>query len=97
MNADFKECLSKNKIMEFSRGKTLASNELKIAEDDYKTAKMSFTQSGYKWATVQAYYSGSSGGVPGTPYLIRFRKNQVWCPYVPVVQGSGVLEMGELQ
>ncbi|MCD4812860.1 HEPN domain-containing protein [bacterium] len=57
MNAGFKECLSKNKIMEFSRGKALASKEIKIAEDDYKTAKVSFDQSGYKWATVQAYYS----------------------------------------
>lgn len=57
MNADFNECLKKHKISEFTRGKALAAKELGIAREDFKTAKQSYERSGYKWATVQAYYS----------------------------------------
>lgn len=57
MSSDFDECLKKGKISEFSRGQALAAKELRTAEEDLKTAKISFEQSGFKWATVQSYYS----------------------------------------
>ena len=39
MNAEFKECLRRKKIWEFSRGKSLAEKELKIAEKDFGDGK----------------------------------------------------------
>lgn len=57
MSGEFKECLRKRKITVFTRGKTLAAKEYRIAGEDYHTAQASFSQDRYKWATVQAYYS----------------------------------------
>lgn len=57
MTAEFDECLQKKKITEFSRGTELAGKELRIAEEDFQTAQVSFSQDRFKWATVQAYYS----------------------------------------
>ena len=57
MNAEFKECLRRKKIWEFSRGKSLAEKELKIAEKDFGDGKEGFEREKYKWSTVQAYYS----------------------------------------
>ena len=57
MNPEFKDCLRKNKLKKFSRGKALVNKELKSAEEDLKTAKESFNNENYKWATIQCYYS----------------------------------------
>lgn len=57
MTLDFAECLKRGKITKFSRGKALAAKELRIAEEDFQTAKASFAEQSHKWATVQAYYS----------------------------------------
>lgn len=57
MNPEFKECLKKQKLKKFSRGKALVSKELKTAEEDLKTAKVSFNNENYKWTTIQCYYS----------------------------------------
>lgn len=57
MNPEFKDCLKKQKIKKFSRGKALVNKELKTAEDDLKTAKESFNNENYKWTTIQCYYS----------------------------------------
>lgn len=57
MNAEFKECLGKGKIQEFSRGKSLVKKEFKTAEKDLIDAKDSFEREKYKWATIQFYYS----------------------------------------
>jgi len=57
MNPEFKDCLKKQKLKKFSRGKALVSKELKTAEEDLKPAKVSFNNENYKWATIQCYYS----------------------------------------
>ena len=57
MNPEFKDCLRKRKLKKFSRGKALVNKELKSAEEDLKTAKESFNNENYKWATIQCYYS----------------------------------------
>ncbi|MCJ7579876.1 MAG: HEPN domain-containing protein [Candidatus Aminicenantes bacterium] len=57
MIPEFKDCLKKQKLKIFSRGKALVSKELKTAEEDLKTAKVSFKNENYKWATIQCYYS----------------------------------------
>ncbi len=57
MNPEFESCLKRGKIKEFSQGKSLAQKELKTAENDLIEAKKTFQEEGYKWATIQSYYS----------------------------------------
>lgn len=57
MNPEFEACLKRGKIKEFSQGKSLAQKELKTAGSDLNEAKETFQKEGYKWATIQAYYS----------------------------------------
>lgn len=57
MNPEFKECLKRNKIKEFPRGKALVKGALKTAQEDLASAEKSFNEKGYKWATIQSYYS----------------------------------------
>jgi len=57
MNPEFKDCLRKQKLKKFSRGKALVNKELKSSAEDLKTAKESFNNENYKWATIQCYYS----------------------------------------
>lgn len=57
MNPEFKACLTKGKIQEFSRGWPLVKKEMKTAEEDLTAAKDSFNRQKYKWATIQSYYS----------------------------------------
>jgi len=54
---DFKDCLKRGKIKEFSKAKSLIPKELDSAKSDLKTAQDSIKQKNYKWATIQAYYS----------------------------------------
>ncbi len=57
MSQEFKNCLAKGKIKEFSPGKNLAPKELRLAEDDLNTARKSFSESNFKWCIIQSYYS----------------------------------------
>jgi uncharacterized protein (UPF0332 family) len=57
MNKDFEKCLKAGKIKKFSRGKVLAAREIKLAEEDLKTALKSFKDANYRWCVVQIYYS----------------------------------------
>jgi uncharacterized protein (UPF0332 family) len=57
MNFEYKDCVEKGKIKEYSRGFELAGKELLEGEDDLKTALESFSQDKFKWATVQSYYA----------------------------------------
>ncbi|MBM2820712.1 MAG: hypothetical protein HW405_472 [Candidatus Berkelbacteria bacterium] len=57
MSLEYKDCLEKQKIRTFSRGKTLAKKELLTAKEDLKRAQATFKQKDYKWTTIQAYYS----------------------------------------
>lgn len=54
---DFKDCLKRGKIKEFSKAKSLIPKEFDSAKSDLKTAQDSIKQENYKWATIQAYYS----------------------------------------
>ena len=56
-DTDFKDCLKRGKIKEFSKAKSLIPKELDSAKSDLKTAQDSIKQENYKWATIQAYYS----------------------------------------
>jgi uncharacterized protein (UPF0332 family) len=57
MSIEFEECLKKQKIREFTRGKSLTGKELKTAEEDLKAGKKSMDDGNYKWSTIQFYYS----------------------------------------
>ncbi|MBU3918745.1 HEPN domain-containing protein [Patescibacteria group bacterium] len=57
MNLNFEKCLERGKIREFSRGRFLVGKEMEGAELDFKSAKESFQNKNYKWATIQTYYS----------------------------------------
>jgi len=57
MTREHDECIKKGKIKPFSRGITLAPNELETAKSDLETARKTYKESDYKWATIQIYYS----------------------------------------
>ena len=57
MGLEYKECLQKQKIRKFIRGRSLASKELRTAESDLKRAGATCKQKDYKWATIQGYYA----------------------------------------
>ena len=57
MNPEFEQCLKKNKIREFSRGKALMTKTLGTAQRDLERAEKTFNDKDYKWATIQSYYS----------------------------------------
>lgn len=57
MNYEFKKCLDNRKLVSTSFVKRLVNKELKVAEEDLKSAKRSFKERSLKWATVQGYYS----------------------------------------
>lgn len=53
----FENCLKRQKIRSFSRGKTLASKEINLAKADLDRGIKTFKEDDFKWATIQAYYS----------------------------------------
>jgi len=56
-NTKYQDCVKKERIREFSRGKVLISKELDPAASDYNAAEESFERENYKWCTIQTYYS----------------------------------------
>jgi len=50
MNPEFESCLKKNKIREFSQGKSLVEKELNTALKDFNEAKESLERGKFKWA-----------------------------------------------
>lgn len=57
MTREHDECIKKGKIKPFSRGITLAPKELETARADLETARKTYKQDDFKWATIQIYYS----------------------------------------
>ena len=57
MTIEHDECIKKGKIKPFSRGVTLAPKELETAKADLETARKTYKEGDYKWATIQIYYS----------------------------------------
>ncbi len=56
MTIEYDDCVKKGRIRPFSQGKELAAKELQLAKEDFDTAKASFKDEKYKWATIQLYY-----------------------------------------
>lgn len=57
MTLEYDECIKKGKITSFSRGNSLASNELETAKSDLERARKTYQDGDYKWTTIQIYYS----------------------------------------
>jgi len=57
MNPEFEQCLKRNKIRKFPRGKALLTKTLGTAQRDLERAEKTFDDKDYKWATIQSYYS----------------------------------------
>jgi uncharacterized protein (UPF0332 family) len=57
MIKNFSRCLQLGKIKRFSRGKTLAPKEIRLAEEDLKTALKSWRDKNFRWCVIQLYYS----------------------------------------
>jgi uncharacterized protein (UPF0332 family) len=57
MTREHDECIKKGKIKPFSRGITLAPKEIETAKSDLETARKTYKEGDYKWATIQIYYS----------------------------------------
>lgn len=74
----FEKCLKRGKIRSFSRGNALAKKELKTAQSDLRSAKDTFKQNNYKWATIQCYYSMFHSG-RALLYAKNFREKSHQC------------------
>ncbi|MBU4376518.1 MAG: HEPN domain-containing protein [Candidatus Omnitrophica bacterium] len=57
MRITFKDCVVKKRIFYFKSSKHLIKPEPEEAVSDLSTAEKEFSESGFKWATVKAYYS----------------------------------------
>jgi uncharacterized protein (UPF0332 family) len=57
MSQEFKKCIQRGKIKKFSPGPRLAGKELKLAEEDLKTAVKSAKEKNFRWSIIQSYYS----------------------------------------
>lgn len=57
MTLEHDDCIKKGKIKPFSRGVTLAPKEIEAAKADLETARKTYKEGDYKWATIQIYYS----------------------------------------
>ena len=78
MNADFKECLRRKRIWEFSRGKSLAEKEIKTAEKDLNDGKEGLQREKYKWSTVQSYYA-MFHSARALLYIKNYRERSHYC------------------
>lgn len=57
MRITFKDCIARKRIVCFPEAKHLVTGEIEDAEDDLKSAREEYENSGFKWATVKGYYS----------------------------------------
>lgn len=78
MNFEFKDCIEKRKITEYSRGAQIAPKEMDEAESDLATAKTSFNGKNYKWATVQCYYAMFHAAM-AMLYMKKYRESSHHC------------------
>ncbi len=59
---EFDECVKKNKLVKFSRGKNIAGKKFSEAEEDIREAADGVEKGKYKWSTIQAYYAMFTAG-----------------------------------
>ena len=83
MNLEFEECMKRNKIREFPRGKALVVKALKTAEEDLLAAEKSFNEKNYKWATIQSYYS-MFHSARALLYAKNYREHSHYCLVVAI-------------
>jgi len=57
MNRDLEKCLKNKRIVKQAHAHNLVQSELETAKEDLEETQLTFSQSRYKWATIQAYYS----------------------------------------
>ncbi len=57
MKSDFEKCLQNRRIVKQAHAHNLIAAELQDAEHDLKSAKNTYCDLDYKWATIQAYYA----------------------------------------
>jgi len=57
MSQEFKKCLERGKIKDFSPGKKLAGKELWLAREDLKISLKSMAEENFRWSIIQSYYS----------------------------------------
>ena len=78
MSQEFKKCLERGRIKNFSPGPGLAKKELKLAEEDLKTATKSAKENNYKWSIIQSYYS-MFHSARALLYLKKYREKSHYC------------------
>jgi uncharacterized protein (UPF0332 family) len=54
---DLNDAIVRGRIISFADGPKLVKKEMNSAKEDLMEAQKTFSMKGYKWATVQAYYS----------------------------------------
>ncbi len=78
MIKNFEDCLKTGKIKKFSRGKILSPKEIRLAEEDLKTAEKSFKDKNYRWCIIQIYYS-MFHSARALLYFENFREHSHYC------------------
>ncbi len=78
MTKNFEDCLKTGKIRKFSRGKALFPKEIRLAEEDLKTAEKSFKDKNYRWCIIQIYYS-MFHSARALLYFQNFREHSHYC------------------
>jgi len=78
MIKNFEDCLKTGKIKKFSRGKILSSKEIRLAEEDLRTAEKSFKDKNYRWCIIQIYYS-MFHSARALLYFENFRERSHYC------------------
>lgn len=78
MTKEFENCLKKGKIKKFSRGKNLAGKELRLAKEDFSSARKSFDDKNYRWCIIQVYYS-MFHSARSLLYLKNYREHSHYC------------------
>ncbi|MGB2762277.1 MAG: HEPN domain-containing protein [Minisyncoccales bacterium] len=78
MIRNFEDCLKRDKIKKFSRGKILAPKEIRLAKEDFRTAQKSFKDKNYRWCIIQIYYS-MFHSARALLYFENFRERSHFC------------------
>ncbi len=99
MIKNFEDCLKSEKIKKFSRGKSLAPKEIRLAEEDLKTARKSFQDENYRWCVIQTYYS-MFHSARALLYFKNYREHSHYCLIQAIKEfyvKSGKLEVAFLE
>lgn len=78
MTREYDDCLKRGKIKPFSRGPALAAKEIEAAEADLSRAHKTHSETDYKWATIQTYYS-MFHSARALLYTKSFREHSHYC------------------